>query len=356
MVFARAPGAQCLAAALCVLAAACCGRAYGWGAEGHRITGHIASQLLTPKARAELERLVPGGELADLANYMDVFREALKTEVPGSDKWHYDNRPVCRESMPAQYCIDGHCASARIPQAFAALADVNRPDADRAQALKFLVHMAGDIHQPLHAADDDDLGGNRKQVVLPGAVMARNLHAVWDNDLVKQTTRGRPEAEVAREYLDRYRRHVAVWQRGDVGRWMGEGYRYARRIVYGRIAGFTCGMQEDKRRGLLNGKPWPEPIPLPLPLPGETPPPIPVSAVPLTPDYVATATRVLPYLLTRAGVRIAWLLNRALDPTGTPAVPPLAEEPDDPVDATLDAPAADGNDAAPAKKTATTTP
>ena len=198
--------------------------AHAWGPDGHRVTGLVAQELLTPKARIKLNQLMQSmqiGELADFANQMDVFRMALSLEVPNSEKWHYDNQPLCAKKTYDQYCAGGHCASAKIPFYFKQLSDESLATADRARAAMFLTHMVGDIHQPLHTADDDDLGGNRKNTLPPGTDMPRNLHRVWDSDIVRQALRGIRDTDYAALLIARYReRDISKWQSGDVNDWM----------------------------------------------------------------------------------------------------------------------------------------
>ncbi|MBL8519418.1 MAG: S1/P1 nuclease [Betaproteobacteria bacterium] len=268
------------------------GFAQAWGPDGHRITGLVAQELLTPKARLRLNQLMrtmPAGpveNLADFANQMDVFRMALSLEVPNSEKWHYDNQPLCAKKTYEQYCADGHCASAKIPHFFKRLSDAALPEPERARAALFLVHMVGDIHQPLHAADDEDLGGNRKNTLPPGADMPRNLHRVWDSDTVRAALRGIRDGDYAALLLSRYReREIPAWQSGEAADWMKESFVNARDLVYGPLPEFTCGT------------PWPM-----------------EKVVALSPAYIATAAAEVPVMLTKAGARIAWLLNRALDP------------------------------------------
>ncbi|MBL8514811.1 MAG: S1/P1 nuclease [Betaproteobacteria bacterium] len=265
--------------------------ALAWGPDGHRVTGLVAQELLTPKTRIKLNQLMQSmqiGELADFANQMDVFRMALSLEVPNSEKWHYDNRPLCGVKTYAQYCADGHCASAKIPEMFKRLSDDALPAPERAGAAMFLVHMVGDIHQPLHASDDDDLGGNRKNTLPPGTDMPRNLHRVWDSDVVRAALRGIRDADYAALLIARYRgKEIPQWQSGEVSDWMNESYAQARDLVYGKLPEFTCGT------------PWPM-----------------EKVVALPPAYMHAAAGEVPALLTKAGARIAWLLNQALDGRG----------------------------------------
>jgi len=266
--------------------------AWGWGNEGHRVTGLVADELLTAKARIRLNQLVPGIQIGEFASQMDVYRAALQLELPGSEKWHYDNQPVCGTKAYADYCPNENCASAKIPVYFKVLADNNATNEARAQAAMFLIHMVGDIHQPLHAADDADLGGNQKNVRIPNQdpMQFRNLHRIWDSDLVKLALRGVSEADFAKQLVARYRQNeIPVWQRGEVRDWMNESLVLSQKVVYGPLPEYTCGT------------PWPK-----------------EKEVALSADYTTQASAVVPAQLAKAGARIAWLLNRALDPRAEP--------------------------------------
>jgi hypothetical protein len=275
--------------------------AHAWGSEGHRVTGHIAETMLTPKARLTVNSLLDGGSLAEASVYMDVYREALKREIPGSERWHFNNRNVCEEAPLV--CPDGNCASAQIPKQFAILADTTKTKVERQQALRFLVHMVGDIHQPLHTSDDNDLGGNRKAVFMPKSDFPRNLHAVWDSDIVKVAFRNRSETEVARDLINAHKKNFRAWMRGDVSDWMNASYGQSKRLVYGKLPVFKCGEIDGKKTGTYEGKPWPE---APYELPEE---------------YVTGASAVVPVLIAQAGARIGGMLNAALDPRGIPRFP-----------------------------------
>lgn len=85
-------------------------------------------------------------------------------------------------------CPDGNCVIAAINRSFLALSDRRRPDAERREALKFLVHFVGDAHQPLHAGDRPDKGGNEFQVSYKGE--GWNLHSTWDSLVIRE--RGLP--------------------------------------------------------------------------------------------------------------------------------------------------------------------
>lgn len=152
-----------------------------WGEPGHRIVGELAQRQLRPAARAEVARLLSGEAeptLAGVANWADDLRSA---EFGGGKtrRWHFVNfKGGDCSYVPARDCPDGNCVVAAINRNFLALADRRRPDAQRRDALKFLVHLVGDVHQPLHATSRDDHGGTEFQVGYHGK--GRNLHGVWD--------------------------------------------------------------------------------------------------------------------------------------------------------------------------------
>lgn len=266
------PFASCLVAAtlLCSSIAA-----HAWGYDGHRIAADVAAGLLTPKARARLGELMPGVALADIASYMDEERIPLKRQVPGSDKWHYNNIPVCGKASAAEVCPNGNCATARIDQLSAVLADRSKDQATRAFAVKALVHLVADAHQPLHAADEHDHGGNDV------AVGSRNLHSEWDTGMVKKLTRGQSTDSYAQGLLARYRNHLASAQSGNATAWMEESHDLAVRVAYGALPGFACG------------RPTPQLDRLPA-------------------AYYDAALPVVEAQLAKAGARIAFVLNKAL--------------------------------------------
>ena len=259
---------------------------YAWGAEGHRVTGLVAAELLTPRARMRLNDIIPGADLGDIANYADLNRNVLAQLIPNSDKWHYDNQPVCQTKTFEEYCPNGECASARVPVLAKILADFTNPPEIRAIAARFLVHIIGDIHQPLHAADDGDAGANFKNVLLPGATNVRRLHSVWDSEFVKLTLRGSSEREFAQQLLGRFRnKEMRDWQKTDIRDWMNESYELSKSVTYAKLPSFVCREQWTAT-----------PIELPQ-------------------SYVNAAVEAIPTQLAKAGARVAAVLNRALDPS-----------------------------------------
>jgi len=167
--------------ALVALWGVCTAPSLAWGLQGHQAVADIAWQGLSPVARQEATRLLalePGQTLVSLATWADEHRG------PVTAPWHYLNFPrgQCRFDA-ARDCPDGQCVVGAIDRQRAILAS-KATDAERLQALKYLVHFVADVHQPLHAGYQDDRGGNTVQ--LRFLMRASNLHALWDKGLIEQ--------------------------------------------------------------------------------------------------------------------------------------------------------------------------
>jgi len=267
-------------------------RTRAWSASGHRITGEIATALLTTDSRRQLRALVGSDELSLVANYMDEERAALALTYPGSPSWHYDDRPACEgKSSYAEYCPAENCATAQVTRWQAVLANAGADPAQRAFAVRLLVHVVSDLHQPLHAANNADQGGNQILVLLPGGTQPQKLHKVWDVDFVEIATRGSSEPAYAARLLAQYASEIPTWQQGSVTDWAAETYELALQTAYHPTPGFACN--------------WSVAAPVVLPA-----------------SYVAGAVAIIPRQLARAGARIAFVLNSALAGPGTAAANP----------------------------------
>jgi len=157
------------------------GAAQAWGAAGHRIVAGVAQERMTPAARQELAQLLslePGGTLEGLATWADEVKS------PSTARWHFVNLPRDSDCVYAadRDCPDGKCVVGAIHRQSAILAS-KAPAAKRLAALKFVVHLVADVHQPLHAGYADDKGGNLYQVHAFGH--GNNLHVLWDSGLIE---------------------------------------------------------------------------------------------------------------------------------------------------------------------------
>jgi hypothetical protein len=173
-----------------------------WGAQGHRIVGLIAAAHLSPTARQNVAWLLPEASLADVANWADLQVGDVTQTAP----WHYVNIPIAATAYdrdrdcPRQPNTSAgsrndrwrDCIIDRIPYHLERVANTALDRADRATALKFLVHFVGDLHQPFHAIDTAR-GGNDIPVVVfgsptctrsDGSTFRCNLHGVWDTGLI----------------------------------------------------------------------------------------------------------------------------------------------------------------------------
>lgn len=156
--------------------------ALAWGADGHRLVAQQAESRLNPQALAAVTQLLalePGSTLASISTWADEQRNPLTAA------WHYLNfqrDADCRYARERQ-CIEDNCVVGALQNQTARLANPATPPAERLEALKYLVHFVGDVHQPLHAGYADDRGGNSFQ--LQAFDRGTNLHSLWDSGLLR---------------------------------------------------------------------------------------------------------------------------------------------------------------------------
>jgi nuclease S1 len=172
---------RCLRLAALACCAAVATNTWAWGADGHRIVAEAAGQRLNPAARAQVQHLLalePGATLVSVANWADETRSL------GTAAWHYVNFPRGPDCAykAARLCVEGNCVVGALERQLAVLAS-RAPDEERLLALKYVVHLAADVHQPLHAGYADDRGGNSWQ--LQAYERGSNLHALWDSGLIR---------------------------------------------------------------------------------------------------------------------------------------------------------------------------
>jgi nuclease S1 len=153
---------------------------FAWGKTGHRVVAAIADTQLSGLARANVEEILgPGESLDEAANWPDEMRSApgdfwQKTATP----WHY----VTLNGILYDHAPPEGDALEALNHFSAVLRDPNATRADKQLALRFVVHLVGDLHQPLHVGKCCDKGGNDVKVTWFGK--PTNLHAVWDSQLV----------------------------------------------------------------------------------------------------------------------------------------------------------------------------
>ena len=171
---------------------------FAWGHNGHQIVATVAAHGLSAGTAAQVSQLLDGKQMADVAALPDEWR---KTE-PETAGWHFVNIPKSdtaydesRDCPPQSGEVDRNCAVAAIEHFKTVLADTTQSKDVRARALTFIIHFIGDIHQPLHNADNHDRGGNQVPVTwfgqasfqFEGKTITYNLHSVWDNEFINRT-------------------------------------------------------------------------------------------------------------------------------------------------------------------------
>ena len=236
-------------------------QARAWGCEGHQVVALIAEKHLTPHALSMVKEILAAGPIdpklsryckeggidamADAATWADDVRGARPSTAP----WHYVDIPRGTTGRDVEkYCDPKEgCVTHAIRDVLAVL---RSPDADaqkRAEALRFLIHFVGDLHQPLHTTTNNDQGGNCVPVAFfdtPPQLRnpqtesyAPNLHGVWDTDILAKATTGRSVDQVAAELDQSLHKKIAGWQKGsaNVDSWVWETYQLALKKAYGKL-------------------------------------------------------------------------------------------------------------------------
>lgn len=268
--------------------------ALAWGYEGHEVIAAIAEHYLTPAARARVDALLATDtdsltphDMLDEATWADRYRSAGH---PETGAWHFvdieldhpDLSAACfgfPASGPlASQGVAEDCIVDKLAEFTRELGDRATPPGERLLALKYVLHFVGDIHQPLHAADNHDKGGNCVLVSL-GGQRTVNLHSYWDTGVV-EALGSDPATIAARLEREITPQRRAVWQAGDPKSWALESFGVARATAY--TLGSRPGCSDDQ------------------------------APINLSSAYAEAARQAATLQLEKAGVRLAWVLNRAL--------------------------------------------
>jgi hypothetical protein len=205
--------------------------ALAWGPEGHEVIAHLAARNLTAKARGQVASLL-GGEAEAAMAIAASWADEIRDDRPQTSSWHFVNIEIDRGVRydAARDCPRGNCVVEQISRAEAILKS-GASRARKAEALRFLIHFVGDVHQPLHAADRGDRGGNMVRVfVRPGR--PETLHHVWDDDVV--AVQGRDPAALARRIDDGFgpAQKAALMAPASAAAWAEASAAIARDVVY----------------------------------------------------------------------------------------------------------------------------
>ncbi|WP_342709898.1 S1/P1 nuclease [Bradyrhizobium sp. B124] len=271
--------------------------ALAWGDEGHEVVALVAQSFLDGDVRKRVNALLAADtdpltahDIASAATWADKYRDAnVNNSRERTRQWHFVdieitapnfdeacfNHPPVPNSTPASDGTETDCVVDKIQQFAAELANPATDIEEQVAALKFLLHFVGDVHQPLHSSDDHDRGGNAKRVSATG-LSAGNLHHFWDTEFVDQL--GPDSRTIASDLIGHItKEQQTLWQAGKPDDWAKEASALSKDDAYGQ-----------------------------LPAPNAH------GSFRLTEDYVTTATNDVAIQLSRAGVRLAMILNQAL--------------------------------------------
>lgn len=229
--------------------------ALAWGEAGHRAVADLAALNIRPQTAAAIAELLKADPqlgtpdcrartLREAAYWPDCLRaEAWRWKH--TFPWHYQDQPVCGTFDVKAHCPDDGCVTVQIERNRRILADRSLPAAQRLEALAFVVHLVGDIHQPLHAAElDHDAGGNAEVVVnqkpepyvlntstgsrvISATPKPPSFHWFWDKAMAERALAAEPG--LVHAYAPAERAALATGTPGD---WLKESWEAARTVAY----------------------------------------------------------------------------------------------------------------------------
>jgi hypothetical protein len=236
---------------------------FAWGDEGHKIVGVIAYSRLSPTVKRKVDALLAADhdeltapDFVSRTTWADKYRESdrqtTKMRYEATRKWHFadidiqtgdidaacEHHPKLSRGTLASRGPANNCVIDKIDQFMVELRNPFIARAEKILALKFLLHLIGDLHQPLHAADNKDRGGNDIAVLLADDVPATNLHFYWDNHIVERL--GNDPWSIGAALSRKISTGTAeAWSRGTQISWAQESFRRAKTVVYN-----FAGLQE----------------------------------------------------------------------------------------------------------------
>jgi hypothetical protein len=270
--------------------------AFAWGDDGHKVVALIAEHYLTPDVRNTVAALLAQDtdpltqhDIASEATWADKYRNQHRE----TGNWHFvdieiDNPDISsacggRPPLPPNTLASNGppaCILDKIQQFTDELSKPGTDPEERLVALKFLLHFVGDLHQPLHSSDNHDRGGNQIKVIVDGFEHnpRDELHAYWDTQFVRIL--GRSPKEIAQQLMDKITpENVKTWSAGTPDEWSMEAFKLSKADVYGDPPLTKNDVQH------------------------------------LDAAYVDRAAKDVALQLSRAGVRLTAILNKALSST-----------------------------------------
>lgn len=210
---------------------------YFWGATGHRVVGEIANDHLCRKAKKTIRAILGTESVAISSNYADFIKS--DSTMKYLDPWHYINvKPGLNYSEFDTYLKDdkGIDAFTKINYLIAELKNKQLPLDKQRFYLRLLIHIVGDIHQPMHTGHAEDLGGNRVKVLWFNE--PTNLHSVWDDKIIEFQRLSYTEYTQNINHATKAERKA--WQSQPMSEWLFESYQLADKI-------YACITQPDQK-------------------------------------------------------------------------------------------------------------
>jgi len=244
-----------LAAVIALAATLLAAPAHAYWEYGHETVAKIAYRNVRPATRARIDALLRQSRLletptcpARTIEQASVWADCIKRldqRFSYASSWHYQNVDVCKPFDLKSACRDGNCVSAQIERDVKLLADPKVPLRERIQALAFLIHFVGDLHQPLHAGDRGDLGGNRVKAAYGIYGPERfNLHSLWDGPLAERAISTPPS--IIRTYAPAERAELGA---GSVEDWSRESWSVSKDFAYATaMGGDPCAKGPDRAK------------------------------------------------------------------------------------------------------------
>jgi S1/P1 Nuclease len=198
-----------------------------WGVTGHRTIGRIAANHLSPQASAAVRELLGNETLAEASTWADEVRN--QPDYKHTGPWHYINLPLGLTEPEFEKTVKGmtqeNVYSALLQQE-QVLGSTASSKEQKIEALKFIVHFVGDLHQPMHVSREEDKGGNTIQVNYAG--VGTNLHALWDSKLLDHL--GLDDQQLAQKVDQVSSAQVTAWQNDPLIKWIWESYEISSKL------------------------------------------------------------------------------------------------------------------------------
>lgn len=201
-----------------------------WGMLGHRVVAHVAEGYLTKKASREVKNILGNESLAMASNWADFIKSEPAYDYLGN--WHYINLPAGMSTEQLQNHLQNDTttnAYTRINFLSSELKNKALEQEKKVMYLKILIHLVGDIHQPMHTGRFEDLGGNKVQLKWFG--QNTNLHRVWDSDLIDYQNLSYTEYAQSINFLDKNRLHSL--QQEAASQWVIDSYKISEKLYSG---------------------------------------------------------------------------------------------------------------------------